>query len=136
MVGLLAVELFLCKDGKILVNEVAPRPHNSGHQTIKGNFTSQYEQHLRAILGLPLGSTEITSPSALVNLLGEPNCSGIAEYQGAEEALAIEGVYLHLYGKKYTKPFRKMGHVIILDRNMDNLKKKAELVKNTLKVIA
>ncbi len=136
MVGLLAVELFLCKDGTILVNEVAPRPHNSGHQTIKGNFTSQYEQHLRAILGLPLGSTEITSPSALVNLLGEPNCSGIAEYKGAEEALAIEGVYLHLYGKKYTKPFRKMGHVIILDRNMDNLKKKAELVKNTLKVIA
>ena len=136
MVGLLAVELFLCKDGSILVNEVAPRPHNSGHQTIKGNFTSQYEQHLRAILGLPLGSTEITSPSALVNLLGEPNCSGIAEYKGAEEALAIEGVYLHLYGKKYTKPFRKMGHVIILDRNMGNLKKKAELVKNTLKVIA
>lgn len=136
MVGLLAVELFLTKEGLLLVNEVAPRPHNSGHQTIKGNFTSQYEQHLRAILGLPLGSTEITSPSALVNLLGEPGYSGIVEYKGAEEVLAVEGVYLHLYGKKYTKPFRKMGHVIILDRNMDNLKKKAEIVKKTLKVIA
>jgi len=136
MVGILAVELFLTKDGKILVNEVAPRPHNSGHQTIKGNFTSQYEQHLRAILGLPLGSPEITSPAALVNLLGEANHSGIAEYKGAEEALSIEGVYLHLYGKKYTKPFRKMGHVIILDRNMANLKRKAELVKKILKVIA
>ena len=136
MVGILAVEMFLTKDGKILVNEVAPRPHNSGHQTIKGNFTSQYEQHLRAILGLPLGSTEITSPAALVNLLGEANYSGVAEYKGAEEALAIEGVYLHLYGKKYTKPFRKMGHVIILDRDMGNLKNKAELVKKTLKVVA
>ncbi|HXA02118.1 MAG TPA: 5-(carboxyamino)imidazole ribonucleotide synthase [Cytophagaceae bacterium] len=136
MVGILAVEMFLTKEGKILVNEVAPRPHNSGHHTIKGNYTSQYEQHLRSILDLPLGSTQANGKSALVNLLGEENYSGLAIYQGIDEVLKIEGVYVHLYGKKFTRPFRKMGHVTILDNNMEELKAKAEFVKKTLKIIA
>ncbi|MFL5729391.1 MAG: 5-(carboxyamino)imidazole ribonucleotide synthase [Cytophagaceae bacterium] len=136
MIGILAVEMFLTKEGKILVNEVAPRPHNSGHQTIKGNHTSQYEQHLRAILNLPLGSTQANGRSALVNLLGEENHSGLAVYEGIAEVLEIEGVYVHLYGKKFTKPFRKMGHVTILDNDTRKLKEKAAFVKNKLKVIA
>jgi 5-(carboxyamino)imidazole ribonucleotide synthase len=136
MVGILAVEMFLTKNNEILVNEVAPRPHNSGHQTIKANHTSQYEQHLRAILNLPLGSTALYSPSALVNLLGEDGYTGIAEYKGIEEVLKLDGVYIHLYGKKITKPFRKMGHVTIIESDMEKLKSKAEFVKKTLKVIA
>lgn len=136
MVGLLAVEMFVTKKGEILVNEIAPRPHNSGHHTIKANFTSQYEQHLRAILNLPLGSSGIVVPSALVNLLGEDGCDGAAKYDGVEEILKVEGVYLHLYGKKFTKPYRKMGHVTILEKDMKELKSKAEFVKRTLKVIA
>jgi 5-(carboxyamino)imidazole ribonucleotide synthase len=136
MVGILAVEMFLTKEGKILVNEVAPRPHNSGHHTIKANYTSQYEQHLRAILNLPLGSTSLGIPSALVNLLGESGYDGVAKYEGIEEILKEEGVYLHLYGKKFTKPFRKMGHVTILENDIEKLKQKAEFVKKTLKVIA
>ena len=136
MVGILAVEMFLSKEGRILVNEVAPRPHNSGHQTIKGNYTSQYEQHLRAILNLPLGSTQGHGRSALVNLLGEENHSGLAVYRGIDDVLKIEGVYVHLYGKKFTKPFRKMGPVTVLDNDMKKLKEKAEFVKNNLKVIA
>jgi 5-(carboxyamino)imidazole ribonucleotide synthase len=119
-----------------LVNEVAPRPHNSGHHTIKANFTSQYEQHLRAILNLPLGSTEILVPSAMVNLLGEPGYEGPAKYVGVDESLSEGGVFMHLYGKKFTKPFRKMGHVTILERDMKKLKNKAEFVKKTLKVIS
>jgi 5-(carboxyamino)imidazole ribonucleotide synthase len=136
MVGILAVEMFLTKEGQILVNEVAPRPHNSGHHTIKGNHTSQYEQHLRAILNMPLGSTQANGRSALVNLLGEENHSGLAVYRGIDDVLKIEGVYVHLYGKKLTKPFRKMGHVTVLENDMKKLKEKAEFVKNTLKVIA
>ncbi|MFN6944048.1 MAG: 5-(carboxyamino)imidazole ribonucleotide synthase [Cytophagaceae bacterium] len=135
MVGLLAVEMFI-KGDQVLVNEVAPRPHNSGHQTIKANFTSQYEQHLRSILGLPLGSTQISRPSALVNLLGEDGYSGEAKYTGVDEILKQEGVYLHLYGKQFTKPFRKMGHITIIDENIDKLKSKAQFVKEKLKVIA
>ena len=136
MVGLLAVEMFVTKDGKVLVNEIAPRPHNSGHQTIEANMTSQYEQHLRAILGLPLGDTELLIPSAMVNLLGEPGHSGLAKYQGFEDVTKVSGVHVHLYGKKYTKPFRKMGHVTIIDRDLESLKKKADFVKRTLKVIS
>lgn len=136
MVGLLAVELFLTKDGQLLVNEVAPRPHNSGHQTIEGNITSQYEQHLRAIMNLPLGSTDVLIPSAMVNLLGEDGFTGEAVYHGMEKVLAEEGVYVHLYGKKITKPFRKMGHVTIVDQNIEELKRKAQTVKETLKVKA
>ena len=136
MTGLLAVEMFVTRDGAILVNEIAPRPHNSGHQTIEANLTSQYEQHLRSILNLPLGNTDIIMPSAMVNLLGEPGYAGPAKYQGFEEVIGEDGVYVHLYGKKLTKPFRKMGHVTIVARDIDTLKTKVNFVKETLKVIA
>jgi 5-(carboxyamino)imidazole ribonucleotide synthase len=136
MIGLLAVEMFITPEGGILVNEVAPRPHNSGHQTIEGNVTSQYEQHLRAILNLPLGETSIVNPTAMVNLLGEEGHVGEAKYLGMEAVLGIPGVYVHLYGKKMTKPFRKMGHVSIVDTDIESLKKKAKFVKNSLKITA
>jgi len=136
MTGLLAVEMFVTREGQILVNEIAPRPHNSGHQTIEANMTSQYEQHLRSILNLPLGDTDILMPSAMVNLLGEPGFSGPAKYQGFEEVLREPGVFVHLYGKQQTKPFRKMGHVTILAKDMATLKTKATLVKETLKVVS
>lgn len=135
MVGILAVEMFVTKEGEVLVNEVAPRPHNSGHQTIEANETSQYEQHLRAILNQPLGSTQLRSASAMVNLLGEEGHTGEANYKGLEEVLAIEGTHVHLYGKKITKPFRKMGHVTIVDQDKESLKKKAKFVKDNLKVV-
>ncbi|MCX6275437.1 MAG: 5-(carboxyamino)imidazole ribonucleotide synthase [Bacteroidetes bacterium] len=135
IVGVLAVEMFVTTKGEVLVNEIAPRPHNSGHQTIEGNITSQYEQHLRAILDLPLGSTEIISPSVMVNLLGEKDHSGEAKYEGLEKALAMEGVYIHLYGKKNTKPFRKMGHVTIAAKTIEDAKKKAILIKEIIRVI-
>lgn len=136
MIGLLAVEMFLEKDGNILVNEIAPRTHNSGHQTIESNFTSQFEQHLRAILNLPLGATENKIPAAMVNLLGEEGYTGPARYDGLDKVLALDGVHVHLYGKKLTKPFRKMGHVTVIDHNMERLKDKAMFVKQNLKVIA
>lgn len=136
MVGLLAVEMFLTKDGKILVNEIAPRTHNSGHQTIEANITSQFEQHLRAILDLPLGSTELLRPAAMINVLGEEGYEGTAKYEGMKELMAVDGAHLHLYGKKVTKPFRKMGHITITDDDVESLKKKAKEVKQILKVIA
>ncbi len=135
IVGVLAVEMFVTTKGEVLVNEIAPRPHNSGHQTIEGNITSQYEQHLRAILNLPLGSTEIITPSVMVNLLGEKDYSGEAKCEGLEKALAMEGVYIHLYGKKNTKPFRKMGHVTIVAKTIEDAKKKAILIKEIIRVI-
>lgn len=135
IVGLLAVELFLTKDGKVLVNEVAPRPHNSGHHTIEANVTSQFEQHLRAILNLPLGDTAIVRAGVMVNLLGDFGYEGNAVYQGMEDVLKFSGVYVHLYGKATTKPFRKMGHATIVDDDILKAKQKARLVKNTLKVI-
>ncbi len=136
LVGVLAVEMFLTKEGEILINEVAPRPHNSGHQTIRGNETSQYEQHLRAISGLPLGSTQAKGVSGMLNLLGEDGFSGVAKYEGLDEALAIPGVYPFLYGKKMTKPFRKMGHVTILGANKEEIIEKSEQVKNLIRVIS
>ncbi|WP_421874721.1 5-(carboxyamino)imidazole ribonucleotide synthase [Marinoscillum sp.] len=136
MVGLLAVEMFLTQEDEILVNEIAPRTHNSGHQTIEANITSQFEQHLRAILNLPLGSTEMIKPAAMVNVLGEDGYTGNAQYEGLEELLALPGVHLHLYGKKLTKPFRKMGHITITDENTVSLKEKALKVKEILKVKA
>lgn len=136
MTGLLAVEMFVTREGEILVNEIAPRPHNSGHHTIEANITSQYEQHLRAILNLPLGDTGTLLPGAMVNLLGEPGYSGPAQYQGFEEVLQKPGVYVHLYGKKLTKPFRKMGHITILEKDVTALKTMAAFVKETLKVVA
>ena len=135
IVGILAVEMFLTNDGDIIVNESAPRPHNSGHQTINANYTSQYEQHLRAILGLPLGSTAIKTPSAMINLIGEEGYEGLAKYEGIETILGIPGAQVFLYGKKLTKPSRKMGHVTILDQNIDNLLEKVNAIKNNIKVI-
>ena len=136
LVGVLAVEMFLTPNGEILINEVAPRPHNSGHQTIRGNETSQYEQHLRAISGLPLGSTQAKGVSGMLNLLGADGFSGAVKYEGLNEALAIPGVYPFLYGKKMTKPFRKMGHVTILGNNKEEILEKSELVKNLIRVIS
>lgn len=136
IIGILAVELFLTPDGDILVNEIAPRPHNSGHQSIEGNYTSQYEQMLRAIFNLPLGDTRTISNAVMINLLGEKGFEGPAEYEGLNEILDIDGVYIHLYGKKITKPFRKMGHVTILDNDRDKAIEKARFVQNTIKVKA
>ncbi len=136
LVGILAVEMFLTKENKLLINEIAPRPHNSGHQTIEGNKISQYEQMLRAITGLPLGNTEITQPSVMINLLGEKNYSGNAVYSGIENVLKLEGVHIHLYGKKITKPFRKMGHVTVTADTLDNAIQKAIYIQQHLKVIA
>lgn len=134
--GLLAVEMFVTKNGDLLVNELAPRPHNSGHHTIEGNYVSQFAQHLRAIFNLPLGDTRSISNAVMINLLGEKNHNGVAKYQGLEKIMAIDGVYVHLYGKKYTKPFRKMGHVTVVDQNRDSAIQKANYIKNTLKVIS
>ena len=134
--GVLAVEMFLTADGDILVNEVAPRPHNSGHHTIEANITSQYQQLLRSIFGFPLGSTALTTTSMMVNLLGEDGYTGEAIYEGLPECLAIEGVYVHLYGKKITKPFRKMGHVTIVDSDAAKAREKANFVKDNLKIKA
>jgi 5-(carboxyamino)imidazole ribonucleotide synthase len=136
IVGLLAVEMFVTRDGDVLVNEVAPRPHNSGHHTIEANMTSQYQQHVRAICGLPLGDTTARAASAMVNLLGDEGYSGIARYDGLEDILAVPGVYVHLYGKKMTRPWRKMGHVTIVDDNLHKLKEKIAFVRETLKVRA
>ena len=133
--GILAVEMFLDKNGNLLINEVAPRPHNSGHQTIESCDTSQYEQHLRALFDLPLGNPEIKSPSVMLNLLGEPGHEGEAVYQGLEECMKIDGVNIHIYGKKITKPFRKMGHITIVDSNIDNALEKADMIKKILKVV-
>jgi len=136
IVGLLAVEMFLTKDGKILVNEVAPRPHNSGHQSIEGNVVSQFEQHLRAIFNQPLGDTSTLNHAVMINILGEPGYEGPAQYEGMEEILKRSGVYVHLYGKALTKPFRKMGHVTIVDADREQAIEKARFVQETLKVIA
>jgi len=136
MKGILAVEMFVTKDGKVLVNEIAPRPHNSGHQTIKANFTSQYEQHLRAILNLPMGDTRSHTLSAMVNLLGAEGFEGNAVYEGIDEILSMQGVYPHLYGKINTKPYRKMGHITILENDLELLKKKVFEVKEKIRVIS
>jgi 5-(carboxyamino)imidazole ribonucleotide synthase len=136
MVGLLAVEFFLDENGNLLVNEIAPRPHNSGHHTIECNVTSQFAQHLRAILNLPLGSTEILQAGAMINLLGEKRFEGKAVYDGLDKALEIEGVYPHIYGKEITKPFRKMGHVTITDTDLEKVKLKAKKVQGLIKVVS
>jgi 5-(carboxyamino)imidazole ribonucleotide synthase len=135
--GLLAVEMFLTPDGQLLVNEVAPRPHNSGHHTIDSAHTSQFEQHLRAICGLPLGSTATKTPVAvMLNLLGEPGHQGPVRYEGVEACLALEGVHVHLYGKAQTSPFRKMGHVTITAQTIEKALEKADFIKKTLRVCA
>lgn len=133
-IGLMAMEMFAMDDGEVLINELAPRPHNSGHHTIKACGTSQYEQHLRAILGLSLGDTSLLTPAAMVNILGGDGFTGPAVYQGIEKVIGIPGVYPHIYGKAETKPFRKMGHVTILDRDMDQLRDKVRRVRELLTV--
>ena len=134
MEGLLAVEFFVNIKGQVIVNEIAPRPHNSGHHTIESVVTSQYEQHLRAILNLPLGSTKLKTPSVMLNILGGEGYEGPVLYEGLNECLAIEGVKIHLYGKQITKPFRKMGHVTVLASTVASALQKAEKVKQLVKV--
>ena len=134
-VGLLAVELFQTQTDVILVNEVAPRPHNSGHHTIEASYCSQFENHLRAILNLPLGSCESKMAGIMVNLVGSEGFSGPVVYKNIEKIMAIDGVTPHIYGKKETRPFRKMGHVTIVNENMVQARKIAEEVKNSIKVI-
>ncbi len=136
MVGILAVELFLTKNGDLLVNEVAPRPHNSGHHTIECNATSQFSQHLRSILNLPLGSTEIVRYGAMINLLGADDYVGKAIYKGLENIMKTPSVYIHLYGKEITKPNRKMGHITVTSETISDAKRKAKSIKNNIKVIA
>lgn len=136
MVGLLAVELFLTKDGKVLINEIAPRPHNSGHHTIEACYTSQFDIHMRSILNWPLGDTSLRSAGAMINLLGEKGYSGPVVYQGMAEAIDQSGVYPHVYGKALTKPFRKMGHVTVLAADREAALEKAQKVKQLIKVIA
>ncbi len=136
LVGILAVEMFVTEDGTVLVNESAPRPHNSGHHTIESSYTSQYEQHVRAILDLPLGSVNSRSAAVMVNILGEPAQTGYVVYDGIQDVLAMEGVYVHIYGKKQTRPFRKMGHVTIVADKLEEAKSKARMVKEKLKAIA
>ena len=136
MVGLLAVEMFVTKEGQVLINEIAPRPHNSGHHTIEANHTSQFEQLLRAILNLPLGNTATVLPAAMVNLLGDKDSNGKAIYSGVQEVLNIGDVHIHLYGKKITKPYRKMGHVTVTAATVDEAILKAQKVRSQLKVIS
>lgn len=135
-VGLLAVEMFQTQDDKILVNEVAPRPHNSGHYSIEASYTSQFEQHLRAILNLPLGNPESKVAGIMVNLVGEEGFSGDVVYENIEKILAIDGVTPHIYGKRQTRPFRKMGHVTIVNEDMAEARKVAAQVKEMIRVIS
>lgn len=135
-IGLLAVELFLTKEGEIWVNEVAPRPHNSGHYSIEASYTSQFEQHIRALLDLPLGNPENKVAGVMVNLVGAKGHQGPVYYKNMEHILAIEGVCPHIYGKKETRPFRKMGHITIINKNLETARQIAAQVKETIEVIS
>lgn len=135
-IGLLAVELFLTKGGEIWVNEVAPRPHNSGHYSIEASYTSQFEQHLRAILDLPLGSTESKVAGVMVNLVGAEGYAGDVIYEHIEDVLSLPGVTPHIYGKRQTRPFRKMGHITITHPDIEQARSLAQRVKKTIKVIS
>lgn len=134
MEGLLAVEFFIDSKGEVIVNEMAPRTHNSGHHTIESIITSQFEQHLRAILNLPLGSTKLKLPSVMINVLGEEGHEGPVIYEGLTESMTIDGVKIHLYGKKITRPYRKMGHVTVLSSSLEGALKKAENVRQLIRV--
>jgi 5-(carboxyamino)imidazole ribonucleotide synthase len=133
-IGILAVEMFQTEDDEILVNEVAPRPHNSGHYSIEASYTNQFEQHLRAILDLPLGKTESKVAGIMVNLVGAENHTGDVIYENLKEIMAMDGVTPHIYGKKQTRPFRKMGHVTIVNEDISEARKVAQKVKETIKV--
>ena len=135
-IGLLAVEMFQTTNDEILVNEVAPRPHNSGHYSIEASYTNQFEQHLRSILNLPLGNTESKVAGIMVNLVGEEGFSGQVFYENIEDVLRIDGVTPHIYGKKETRPFRKMGHVTIVNKDIDKAREIAQKVKETIRVIS
>ncbi|GAB1858608.1 5-(carboxyamino)imidazole ribonucleotide synthase [Flavobacteriaceae bacterium MHTCC 0001] len=135
-VGLLAVEMFQTEDDDILINEVAPRPHNSGHQTIEASYTSQFEQHLRAILNLPLGRTDSKVGGVMVNLVGAEGHTGNVVYQNIDTIMSMDGVTPHIYGKKQTRPFRKMGHVTIVDEDINEARRIAEKVKTSIRVIS
>ncbi|APU67544.1 5-(carboxyamino)imidazole ribonucleotide synthase [Christiangramia flava] len=135
-VGLLAVEMFQTKDDEILVNEVAPRPHNSGHYSIEASYTNQFEQHIRAILDLPLGNTNSKVGGIMVNLVGDKEHEGEVVYENIAEIMKLDGVTPHIYGKKITRPFRKMGHVTIVNEDISEARKTAEKVKNSIKVIS
>ncbi len=139
--GVFAVEMFLAKDGRLLVNEIAPRPHNSGHYTIEACASSQFDQYVRLLLGLPLGSPELLSPAAMVNLVGEPAsggraASGVPEYLGLEEALAVPGVAVHLYGKREVRPFRKMGHLTAVGATVEEALARAEAARALIRIVA
>lgn len=136
MVGILAVEFFLLENGELLVNEIAPRPHNSGHHTIECNITSQFEQHMRSILNLPLGSTKMIQKGVMINLLGEEGYEGSAIYEGLEKIISFEGVKVHLYGKEKTKSFRKMGHITVGNSSIDEAKKIALQIQKMIRIIA
>ncbi len=135
-VGLLAVELFVDQNDNVIVNEMAPRPHNSGHHTIEACSTSQYEQLLRAIMNMPLGDTALLRPAVMINLLGEKGYSGPVKYEGLEDALACSGVHVHLYGKSETNPFRKMGHITVTAEKLDTAQQQARKIATTVRVIA
>ena len=135
-VGLLAVEMFQTKEDEILVNEVAPRPHNSGHYSIEASYTNQFEQHIRAILDLPLGNTDSKVAGIMVNLVGAEGHTGNVVYENMEAILKLDGVTPHIYGKKQTRPFRKMGHVTIVNEDIEEARKIAQQVKETIKVIS
>jgi 5-(carboxyamino)imidazole ribonucleotide synthase len=135
-VGLLAVEMFQTNDGEILVNEVAPRTHNSGHYSIEASYTNQFEQHLRTVLNLPLGNTDSKVAGIMVNLVGAEGFTGDVVYENIEKVLQIDGVTPHIYGKKTTKPFRKMGHVTIVDSDINKAREIAQKVKETIRVIS
>ncbi|WP_396632149.1 5-(carboxyamino)imidazole ribonucleotide synthase [Maribacter sp. R86514] len=136
LTGLLAVEMFQTEDDQILVNEVAPRPHNSGHYSIEASYTNQFEQHIRSILGLPLGITDSKVAGVMVNLVGAENHTGNVVYKNIEEILGMEGVTPHIYGKAQTRPFRKMGHVTIVNDDLGKARTIAEKVKETIQVIS
>ncbi len=132
-VGIFAVELFLDQDDQLFINEIAPRPHNSGHHTIESCYTSQFEQLNRILLGLPLGSCNLLKPAAMINLLGDANFQGEYKLENEEQLLSIEGVYIHLYNKSLSKPNRKLGHITILGDTIESIKKKAEKVQSLIK---
>lgn len=136
LVGILAVELFLTQDNELLVNEIAPRPHNSGHHTIECNITSQFEQHMRSVLNFPLGATDIIRNGAMINLIGEKGYTGPAFYKGLEDIISEKGVHVHIYGKEETKPNRKMGHITIASSSIENAKQLAKKIKDKIRVIS
>ncbi|SFT88432.1 5-(carboxyamino)imidazole ribonucleotide synthase [Lishizhenia tianjinensis] len=136
MVGILAIEYFLTQEDELLVNEIAPRPHNSGHHTIEANLTSQFEQHLRAITNTPLGDTAIVQPGVMINVLGDPNYEGPTVYDGLDFVMQQAGAYAHMYGKASTKPNRKMGHITVINPDLEKAKETARVIKSRFKVIS